>query len=284
MRIAAVKGGLLKEYSLEGKTAIVTGAAKGIGRGIALAFAEAGADIVAADIDSGGISLLAKEIKTLGRKYLPLPTDVTKKTDVQSMVDSTISSFGKIDILVNCAGFRGIDKAIIPLPGVLPPRENIPGFDTPWSLEEWRSLFEIDMDSIFMCTQAAGFQMIKQKSGRIINIASSWAFSGMGSDLNVPYCVAKAAVVRFTEALAFEWAKFNVNVNAIAPGLIHTELSQKIMVEYDSLLEKYMQRIPRGRLGTPRDVGLLAVYLAAPASDWMTGQVIFLNGGETIGK
>jgi NAD(P)-dependent dehydrogenase (short-subunit alcohol dehydrogenase family) len=275
---------MLEEFKLDGKTAIVTGSAKGIGKAIALAFAEAGADIVAADIDTKGISSLAREVGALGRKYLAQPTDVTRSADVQSMVDSTISSFGKVDILVNCAGYRGTDKPIIPLPGVLPPRDDIAGFDTPWSQEEWRSLFQIDLDSVFLCTQAAGRYMVKQKSGRIINIASSWAFSGMGSDLNVPYCAAKAAVVRFTEALAYEWAKFNVNINAIAPGLIHTELSQKIVVEHDDIRSKYLQRIPKGRLGTPREIGLLAVYLSSPASDWMTGQVIFLNGGETIGK
>jgi len=274
---------MLKEFSLDGKIAIVTGAAKGIGRGIAMALAEAGADIVAADLDTEGNSWLAKEIKDLGREYLPLTVDVTENDQVLGMMDKTVARFGKIDILVNCAGHRGEDKALIPLPGLRPPRQDIADFYKPWSLEEWRSLFEIDLDSIFMCTKAAGHHMIKQKSGRIINIASSWAFSGMGSFLNVPYCTAKAAVVRFTEAMAYEWAKFNVNLNAIAPGLIHTELSQKIIVDHEDLKQKYLQRIPLGRLGTPREIGLLAVYLASPASEWMTGQVIFLNGGETIG-
>ena len=126
--------------------------------------------------------------------------------------------------------------------------------------------------------------MVKQNSGKIVNIASSWAFSGMGSDLNVPYCTAKAAVVRFTEALAYEWAQHNINVNAIAPGLIHTELSQQIMLDHEKIKEKYLRRIPLGRLGTTREIGLLTVYLASPAANWITGQVIYINGGETIGK
>ncbi|OGO17791.1 MAG: hypothetical protein A2Z15_05065 [Chloroflexi bacterium RBG_16_50_11] len=274
---------MLTEFGLEGKVAIVTGAAKGIGKGIALTFAEAGADIIGADIDTEGINKLTLEVRRLGRKYLPITTDVRELASVQDMVELATAKFGKIDIIVNCAGIRGLDKPIIPLPDVRPPRDGIEDFYTPWSMEEWRQVMGTDLDSIFICVRAIGPQMIKQKSGRIINIASSWAFSGMGSDLNVPYCTAKAAVVRFTEALAFEWARYNVNVNAIAPGLIHTELSQKIFVEHEDIIKKYRQRIPKGRLGTPREIGLLAVYLASSASDWMTGQVIYLNGGETIG-
>ena len=274
---------MLKEFSLEGKVAIVTGAAKGVGRGIALTFAEAGADIIGVDVDTDGIFNLSKEIMKMGRRYLPVTTDVSKAAEVQQMVEKTITEFGRIDILVNCAGVRGIDKPIVPLPNVLPPREDIPDFHTPWSDTEWHELMNIDLDSIFICTREVGPHMIKQKRGRIINIASSWAFSGMGSDLNVPYCAAKAAVVRFTEALAFEWAKFGVNINAIGPGLVHTELSQKLYVEQEAINQKYNLRIPQGRLGTPREIGLLAVYLASPASQWMTGQIIYLNGGETIG-
>ena len=274
---------MLKEFSLEGKIAVITGAAKGIGKGIALTMAEAGADIVGADLDTEGINKLAPEIKRLGREYLPVTTDVSQAGDVQNMVDKTISRFGKLDILVNCAGVRGLDKPIIPLPDVRPPRADIPDFYSPWSMDEWREVFNIDLDSVFLCTRAVGPHLINQKSGRIINIASSWAFSGMGSDLNVPYCTAKAAVARFTEALAFEWAKYNVNINAIGPGLVHTELSQQLIIEHEDIKQKYHERIPQGRLGTPREIGLLAVYLASSASNWMTGQVIYLNGGETIG-
>jgi NAD(P)-dependent dehydrogenase (short-subunit alcohol dehydrogenase family) len=274
---------VLKEFGLEGKVAIVTGAAKGIGNGIALTLAEAGADIAGVDIDTDGIHKLSDEVRKMGRKYLAVTADVSKAVDVQQMANKVIGEFGKIDILVNCAGVRGLDKPIIPLPGVLPPRADIPDFFTPWSDTEWHELMNIDLDSIFICTRAVGPVMIKQKSGRIINIASSWAFSGMGSDLNVPYCAAKAAVVRFTEALAFEWAKYGVNINAIGPGLIHTELSQKLYVEEEGINQKYNLRIPLGRLGTPREIGLLAVYLSSDASRWMTGQIIYLNGGETIG-
>ncbi len=275
---------MLDEFKLDGKTAVVTGAAKGIGKGIAVALAEAGADIIAADVDTGGINRLADEIRQMGRRYLPLTIDVRDRTSVQEMIAGTIAHFKSLDILVNCAGYRGTDKPLIPLEDVQPPRDDIGDFFTPWSLEEWRDLMKIDLDSIFLCTRAAGEYMVKQKSGKIINIASSWAFSGMGSWLNVPYCTAKAAVVRFTSALAYEWAKYNVNINAIAPGLIDTELTQKIVLEHDSMKGKYFPRIPQGRLGTPREIGLLAVYLASPASDWMTGQVIYINGGETIGK
>ncbi|OGO22537.1 MAG: hypothetical protein A2144_02265 [Chloroflexi bacterium RBG_16_50_9] len=273
---------MLKEYSLEGKVAIITGAGRGIGKGIALSLAEAGADIVAADISNYGINELMQEIKESGRRFLSITADISRVDDVQKIVDMTIAEFGKVDILVNNAGVRGNDRPIVPLPGMSPPRDDIVDFDMPWSLEEWRSLMSVDLDAVFLCARAVGFHMIKQRSGRIINIASSYAFSGRGPDLNVPYCTAKAGVVRFTEALAKEWAEYNVNINAIGPGLVQTELSHQLIIDREAIRQKYLNRIPQKRFGTPRDIGLLAVYLASDASSWMTGQVIYINGGETV--
>jgi len=274
---------MFKEFSLEGKVAIVTGAGRGIGKGIALTLAEAGADIVAVARTSAEINKLADEVHQLGQKCLPIPTDVTKLNEVQRMVKGTIDKFGKIDVLVNNAGSAKASKPLIPLPDLrLPANIDIPGFYTPWSLEEWREIMTIDLDAVFLCTQAVGYHMIKQKNGSIINISASWAYGGSGSELNVPYCTAKAAVVRFTEALAREWAKYNVNINSIGPGLVQTELAQKMIFDNEEIKKRYLKRIPLRKFGTPREIGLLALYLASSASSWMTGQVIYINGGETI--
>jgi NAD(P)-dependent dehydrogenase (short-subunit alcohol dehydrogenase family) len=274
---------MLKEYDLDGKVAVVTGAGRGIGKGIALTLAEAGANIVALARTTTEINALADEVRKMGKECLPIQTDVTKLEEVQRMVTETIAKFGKIDILVNNAGSNKASRPLIPLPDFkLPPNLNIPGFYEPWSLDEWREIMNMDLDTIFMCTAAVGMHMIKQKSGSIINIASSWAFSGSGSEMNVPYCTAKAAVVRFTESLAREWAKYNVTINAIGPGLVQTELVQKMIFDNEETKQRYLKRIPSRKFGTTRDVGLLAVYLASQASSWLTGQVIYINGGETI--
>ncbi|MFC1945664.1 SDR family NAD(P)-dependent oxidoreductase [Chloroflexota bacterium] len=274
---------MLREFSLKDRVAIVTGAGRGIGKGIALTMAEAGADISAVDINTGEIKALADQIGKLGRKCLPVTADISRDDDVQEMIDKTIARFGRVDILVNNAGIRGADKALIPLPDLpLSPRDGVTDFNTPWSLEEWRGLMNVDLDGIFLCTRAAGLHFVKQRSGRIINIASSYAAGGRGSELNVPYCTAKAAVVRFTQALAKEWGPYHVNINAIGPGLVQTELSQELIMAKEEIREKYLARVPQQRFGKPRDIGLLAVYLAAPASSWMTGQIIYINGGETI--
>jgi NAD(P)-dependent dehydrogenase (short-subunit alcohol dehydrogenase family) len=272
----------LKDFSLDGKTAVVTGAGQGIGKGIALTMAEAGANIVAVDINANSIFSLAPEVRQWGKRYLPIEADVTHAEDVQKMADRAISEFGKIDTLVNNVGIRGVIKALIPLPDVSPSPDGVTGFSSPWNMEEWHEVMNTDLDSVFLCTKTIGPHMIEQKDGRIINIVSSWAFSGSGSDLNVPFCSAKAAIVRFTEALACEWAKYGVNINAIGPGLVQTETSQEFITNHEDTYRKYLNRIPQGKFGTTRDVGLLAVYLASSASSWMTGQVIYINGGETI--
>jgi 3-oxoacyl-[acyl-carrier protein] reductase len=274
---------MLKEYDLSGQVAIVTGAGRGIGKGMALTFAEAGANIVAVARTASQISEVADEVRKLGKQSLAIQTDITKPDEVQKMVKETIDKFGKIDILVNNAGSNKASKPLIPLPDFkLPPNLDIPGFYEPWSLDDWREIMNMDLDTIFMCTQAVGQHMIRQKSGHIINIASSWAFSGDGSEMNVPYCTAKAAVVRFTESLAREWAKYNITINAIGPGLVQTELVQKMIFDNEEVKQRYLKRIPSRKFGTIRDVGLLGVYLASSASSWLTGQVIYINGGETI--
>jgi NAD(P)-dependent dehydrogenase (short-subunit alcohol dehydrogenase family) len=265
---------MLKEYSLEGKVAIVTGAGRGIGKGIALALAEAGADIVAVSRTERDINEVAKEIKQLGRRCLPVPTDITKEDQVQRMVERAISEFGRIDILVNNAAAVTAVKPLIPLPHLGNSFPDVMGE------EEWRSGFNVDLHGAFLCTRAVGPYLIKQQSGKIINITSSHAITGF--EYNAAYCASKAAKMRFTQTLAKEWARYNINVNAIGPGLTHTSMTDQYIFAKEKLRERLVNRIPLRRAGTPRDIGLLTVYLASDASNWMTGQSLYIDGGETI--
>jgi NAD(P)-dependent dehydrogenase (short-subunit alcohol dehydrogenase family) len=265
---------MLREYSLEGKVAIVTGAGKGIGRGIALALAEAGADIVAVARTERDINGVAKEIKQLGRRCLAVPTDITKEDELHKMVERAISEFGKIDILVNNAAIITAVKPLVPLPHLGDRFADVMGQD------EWSSSFGVDLHGAFLCTRAVGPYLIKQKSGKIINITSSHAIAGF--DYNAAYCASKAAKMRFTQTLAKEWARYNINVNAIGPGLTHTAMTDEYIFANEKVRERHLSKIPLRRAGTPRDIGLLAVYLASDASNWMTGQSLYIDGGETI--
>lgn len=265
---------MLKEFSLEGKVAIVTGAGRGIGKGIALALAEAGADTVAVARTEHEINEVAKEIKQLGRRCLAVPTDITKEDQVQRMVERTISEFGKIDILVNNAGAITAVKPLVPLPHL---GDRFPDV---MAEEEWRGDFDVDLVGTFLCTRAVGPYLIQQKSGKVINITSSLVISG--SDYNAPYCASKAAKAKFTQTLAKEWARYNINVNAIGPGLVHTPMTDEYIFSKEKIRERHLSHIPLRRAGMPRDIGLLAVYLASDASNWMTGQSLYIDGGQTI--
>ena len=266
-----------REYNLEGKVAIVTGGGRGIGKAISLVLAEAGVDVVVAARTVEQIEGTAKEIRELGQRAIAVPTDVTKADQVENMVKKAISEFGKIDILVNDAG-TGRAKQLVPLPGVkLPGWEEVDEPNTSMSEEEWHYIMNTNLTSIFLCTRAVGPYMIKQRRGKVINISSVNA--DMGIAYYIPYNTSKAGVNMFTRCLALEWAPFNINVNAIGPGDYPTPLTAR--AHNDPQLKKQMLRcIPMGRTGDVRDLGLLAVYLASDASNYMTGQTIYLDGGE----
>jgi len=254
---------LYDEFSLKGKVAIVTGAGRGIGKAISLAFAEAGADIVAAARSREEIEETCREVKALGRESLALPTDVTKEDQVERMVERTISRFKKIDILVNNAG-TAVFKILVSPDGQR------------MTEEEWHQVIDTNLTSIFLCCRAVGPHMFKQKKGKVINISSISSQKAQVDD--IPYNVSKAGVNMITRCLALDWAPYNINVNAIGPGQFHTRLSAKSH-EDPKLREMMVACIPLGRVGNLREVGLLAVYLASPASDFVTGQTIFIDGG-----
>ncbi len=268
---------MLKEYSLEGKAAIVTGAGRGIGKGIALTLAEAGADVTVAARTVEQIEGTAEEIRKLGRRALAVPTDVIKKDQVENVVEQTVSEFGKIDILVNNAGIPVL-KPISYVSGMkLEGWQATDSWDTPLSEEEWHLVLNTNLTSAFLFAQAVGPHMLRQKKGKIINTSSNSA------DLAPPYfsayCVSKAGLSMFTRCLATEWAQYNICVNAVGPGSVLTELSTPVLNDPERK-KVILERIPMARMGETRDIGLMVVYLASEASNWVTGQTFYIDGGQ----
>ncbi|MBT6119035.1 MAG: SDR family oxidoreductase [Rhodospirillaceae bacterium] len=288
----------LKEFNLEGKTAIVTGAARGLGRSIALTLAEAGADVVAADISpqvllsrdlsdsTQKLDQTCDEIRQLGRKSLAVFADVGQTEQVEEMVEAAVAEFGKVDILVNNAGVD-LPKPLLLVDGKPPVPMRVPvQLDSGLTEEEWDTMININLNGFRRCAVAVGRHMIERRSGKIIGLGS---VVGLRARANAAaYAASKAAVHRFTQALALEWGGFNINVNTIAPGPIVPTDSWWVprwnvsREENDASIERIPARVPLGRAGDPREIGLLAVFLASDASNFMTGQVIALDGGSSL--
>jgi NAD(P)-dependent dehydrogenase (short-subunit alcohol dehydrogenase family) len=268
---------MLKEYSLEGKVAIVTGAGRGIGRAIALSLAEAGADVTVVARTVAQIERTAAEIRRMGQRALAVPTDVTKRKQVENAVEQTVTQFGKIDILVNNAGVP-ILKPISFLPGMkLEGWQTADSWDTPLTEEEWHLVLNTNLTSAFLFAQAVGPHMLRHKKGKIINTSSNSA--ELAPPYFSAYCVSKAGLSMFTRCLATEWAPYNICVNAVGPGSVLTELSAPVLND-PKRKEFILGAIPLGRMGETRDVALLVVYLASEASNWVTGQTFYIDGGQ----
>lgn len=252
---------------LKGKVAIITGAGRGIGRGIALRLAQDGADVVVNDINSETVNKVVKEIEALGRKAIAFVADVSNGTAVYSMVEQAVAEFGKLDIMVANAGIAQVKQAI------------------EITEEDWDRIFAVNAKGIFLCDQAAAKQMIKQKNGKIINCASIAGHSGFS--LLSSYSATKFAVVGFTQALAKELGPFGINVNAYCPGIVGTDMwdliDEKMGIYLDlpkgETLKKYTELITLGRVETPEDVACLVSYLASDDANYMTGQSINICGG-----
>jgi NAD(P)-dependent dehydrogenase (short-subunit alcohol dehydrogenase family) len=245
--------------SLEGKVAIVTGASRGLGKTMALALARAGTDVVTAARTPEAIDEAASAIRALGRRSLAIPTDVSNYGAVEQMVSRTIAEFGKIDILVNNSGIA-IDKPLLET-----------------TEEEWRRVLDVNLNAMFFCAKLAGGHMVAQRKGKIINVASIAGLAGV-SNLG-SYCVSKGGVVQLTRVLALEWARYNVNVNAIAPGYFMTEMNEQARKD-EKKAEALLRRIPLRRFARPEELDFLVVYLASDASDFMTGETIVIDGGQ----
>lgn len=268
---------IANEYRVDGKVAIVTGGGRGIGKAIALVLAEAGADVAVAARSREQIEQTAEEIRKLQRRALAIPTDVSNEEQVKELVDKVISEFSKIDILCNSAGIL-LFKPVAVLPGVKLPGWESAGdnWDKPQTLEDWDKVLDTNLTSAFLFAQAVGPHMIKQRKGKVINISSNGAEQGIS--YNSAYNVSKAGVSAFTRCLASEWGPFNINVNAIAPGLTNTVMIKPLITDPKMMKDK-LEKTPLGRLGEPREVALLTLFLASSASNFITGQIFTIDGG-----
>ena len=257
------------EFDITGKVVFITGAGRGIGKGIAQVLAEAGADIALNALTPKYVETTAAEIATAsGRRVVPVIADVTKADSVQRAIDSVLGTFGRIDVLVNAVG-DSISKPLVALPGG----------GVAASEEELRFIIDINLTEALLCTRAVGPHMLARRSGKIINIASWTAHSG-GQDM-VLYTVAKTALAGFTRAQALEWAPYGIQVNAISPGLFPDIVTAGEDGFWRST-QRAEQTVPLKRAGRLREVGFLALYLASAASDYMTGQTIPLDGGLSL--
>ena len=257
------------EFDITGKVVFITGSGRGIGKGIAQVLAEAGADVGINALTPKYVVGTAAEIAAAsGRRVVPIVADVTKPDEVRRAVDQVLATFGRIDILVNALG-DSIRKPLVTLPD---DNAGAPGV----SDEELRFIMDINVTEALLCTRAVGPHMLARRSGKVINIASWTAHQG-GRDM-VIYTTAKTALAGFTRAQALEWAPYGVHVNCIAPGIF-----PDVVTSGEERVRQSMERtrttVPLGRPGRLREVGLLALYLASGASDYMTGQTIPLDGG-----
>jgi NAD(P)-dependent dehydrogenase (short-subunit alcohol dehydrogenase family) len=247
-------------FDVTGKIALVTGAARGLGNAIAIALAQAGADVALGlrDIKSGGE--LAETIKALGRRVLPLQMDVTRPEEIQRAVAEVERQFGRIDILVNNAGIGPPNRA-----------EEVTEKDFDLTLA-------INLKGTFFVSQAVGRVMIKNRFGRIINLSSQAGFVGLPTES--VYCMTKAAIAHLTKCLAVEWGQHGITVNAVAPTFIRTPGTVKWLAD-DTFRNDLLAKIPLGRVGDPVDVSGAVVFLASPAADLITGTTLLIDGGFT---
>jgi 3-oxoacyl-[acyl-carrier protein] reductase len=241
---------------LKEKVALVTGGAQGIGRAVALLLAEHGADIAVSDVNLQRAQETAGEIRTLGRKSMAVKASVADSQEVEQMVQAVLAGLGRIDILVNNAGIAK-DKLILRMTD-----------------EDWDAVLNVNLKGTFLCTRAVIRHMSKQRSGKIVNIAS--VVGEMGNAGQANYAASKAGVIGFTKTIAREFAQRGINVNAIAPGYIETPMTDAIP---EKAKEELKRMIPMERLGRPEDVARAVLFLVSEASGYITGQVLNVNGG-----
>lgn len=241
---------------LSNKTALITGGGRGIGREIALRMAEAGCNVAVSDLDLDTARATASDIENLGRKSLAIKGDVSKETDVEAMFKSFLEVFPNIDILVNNAG--------VTRDGLLVRMKEA----------DWDLVLNVNLKSAFLCCREAARPMMKARTGKIVNIASVVGLMGNAGQAN--YSASKAGLIGLTKTLAREFASRSINVNAVAPGFIRTAMTDKLS---DAEKEKLSSNIPMAKLGSSRDVANAALFLSSPLADYITGQVLTVDGG-----
>ena len=248
-------------FSLEGRTAFVTGASRGIGRSIALALGKAGAAVACTARTLGQVEAAAAEIEAAGGRAVGLALDVTRRDQITAAVAAAESALGPVNILVNNAGAT-LEKPSLEVTD-----------------EEWDAQVATNLTSMFRCARAVAPGMIRLGRGKIINVGSM--YGRLGVPRYAAYCASKAAVDGLTRSLAAEWARHGIQVNCLAPGYMNTDIPRVAMADAKTR-ERFLSKVPARRLGEPEEAAALAVYLASAASDFMTGQTVYLDGGQTM--
>ena len=257
--------GVLDRFRLDGKRAFVTGGSKGFGRIIALALAEAGADVVITARGSDDLEKVAVEIRNVGRNARTYQGDISDPANCEALCEQVLHEAGPIDIIVNNVGGRQLD---------------VPIEET--DIKTWQRFVDLNLTHCFICTKMIGGAMLERGAGRVINIAS---ISGLIANRGIGgrhYETTKAAVIHFTRTVAADWAPRGINVNAICPGLFMTEPNRRWAKDNPDVIRTFVGAIPMGRAGEPEEIGPLAVYLASPASSYVTGGVFVIDGGYTL--
>jgi len=250
-----------KIFDLNGKAALVIGGTGGLGKDMGLVLAEYGADVVVASRNPEKGQEIVKQVQALGRKSWAEKVNIVDEHDVKNLVDEIVNKMGHIDILINCAGIQLWQKA------------------EEYTEENWDTVIDLNLKGTFFVCREVGKQMIRQGGGKIINISSVRSLLGFPENYTA-YCAAKGGLNMYTKCLAAEWAKYNIKVNAIAPTFIETPLTQAMLSD-EQMRNALINRIPLKRLGQPEDLVGAALFFASPASDFITGQILFADGGVT---
>jgi NAD(P)-dependent dehydrogenase (short-subunit alcohol dehydrogenase family) len=253
----------MKYFDLSGKVAVVTGGNRGIGFGITKGLADAGATAIITNRDAAAGQKAAASLEQEGLKVAAVSVDVTSVPSIQKMVSRVISDYGQIDILVNNA-------AVV----LRKPAEDV-------LEEEWDNLMNLNVRGTFFCCQIVGREMMRSNGGKIINISSN--VSNRLQPIRSVYATSKAAINHLTRALAMEWAKYNINVNVLAPSVTITDINRKYYLEeHPEALEAHLKLTPKGRVATPEDYVGAAIFLASDEADYVTGQILYVDGGVTL--
>ena len=249
----------LEKFSLLNKSVIVTGATRGIGQAIAVALAEAGADVLG--VGRSDHTETRNQVEACGRRYVPMQLDIADEDAPEKIVHKAVESFGKVDILVNAAGVNKLKKA------------------EDYDAQTWDFVLGINLRALHLTTKEVGKLMIEQGYGRILSISSVKSLIGTDQDY-IAYCASKGAVNMYTKQLACEWGKYGITVNAIAPTFTRTPINS-FQLDDPAFYNKLVERIPRGRICTTKDLGCAAVYLCSDAAEFVSGQVLCVDGGLT---
>ncbi len=248
------------EIRLDGKVAVVTGAGRGIGKAVALALAEAGADLALAARTASQLDETAADVRAMGRRVISIPTDVTHRQGVERLMESVVEQLGGLHILVNNAGTMA------------------PGPLLEQSEEEWDRVLAVNLKSAFLCTQAAGRYMIPQRYGKVINMASTGG--EVAGPMNAAYHASKGGLILFTKSVALEWIRHNINVNAVGPGFVDTDLVDRFIQKGNR--ETSLKGIPIRRFAEAKEIAHLVVFLASDLASYMVGEHVIIDGGLTV--